>query len=99
MASLFDRLFIDSNDYDKIPCHIFYAALVDLASGHSTKVQLINAFNMNDEQINQLNMLEEAYGNSTNKNQWLQELHSVMMLAEWDLKYNTPSSFATRMGL
>ena len=99
MATLYDRLFVPSNDYGKIPCHIFYAALVDMATGNSSKEQLVTAFSLDASSEAQFDTLITAYQNSTNKNQWLQELHAVMMLAEWELKYNSPSAFATRMGL
>jgi hypothetical protein len=49
MANLYDRLFVDSNDYGKIPCHIFYSALVDLAAGKSTRAELITAFSLDAE--------------------------------------------------
>ena len=99
MATLYDRLFTPSADYDKIPCHILYSALVDLATGDSTKAQLIAAFSLDASAEAQLDLLVTAYLASSNKNQWLQELHAVMMLSEWGLKYTTPTSFATRMGL
>lgn len=99
MANLFQRLFIDSIDYESISVHYFYAAIVDLAAGETTKQQIITAFNLDTDAEGNLDSLITAYQNSTNKQQWLHELHAVMCLAEGGLKYVDGPSFATRMGL
>lgn len=99
MANLFDRLYVESDDYEKISVHYFYAALVDLAAGETTKQQIVAAFNLDAQAEANLDSLITAYQNSTNKNRWLHELHAVMCLSEGGLKYTDGPSFATRMGL
>ena len=99
MATLYDRLFVISSDYDKIAVHYFFSALVDLAAGETTKAQIVTGFGLDAEAENQLDTLITAYQNATDKNRWLAELHAVMLLAEGGLRYTTPGDFATRMGL
>ena len=99
MADLFDRLFTISEDYPQIAVHYFYAALSDMAAGKSTKSEIVTGFSLDATAEAQLDTLIAAYQNATDKNRWLHELHSVMMLAEAGLKYRTKLSFATRMGL
>lgn len=99
MATLYERLFVDDDSYDAIATHYFYAALVDMAAGETTKAQIINAFDLDTTAQDQLDLLIAAYVSATDKRAWLDELHAVMMLAGAGLKYNSPSAFATRMGL
>lgn len=97
MATLFNRLFVDSED--SIAVHYFFSALVDFASGNTTKSQIVSAFSLDIESEGQLDLLITGYQNSTDKVRWLEELHAVMMLAEGGFKYTTQQDFATRMGL
>lgn len=99
MATLFDRLFTDSVDYEKVPVHYFFSALVDFASGNSTKAQIVSAFGLDAQSEAQLDTLISGYQNATDKTRWLEELHAVMMLSEGKYKYTTVQDFAARMGL
>ena len=99
MYNLFQRLFISSTAYEKIAVHAFYSALVDFAAGYTTKAQIITVFILDATAEANLDSLIAAYQVSTDKNQWLQELHAVMCLAEAELKYNSGPAFAARMGL
>ncbi len=101
MATLYDRLFVkaEAGEYSSIAVHEFYSALVDVAAGASTKSQIVAAFNLDAFAEAELDLLVTAYLASGDKNQWLQELHAVMILAEGGVKYTDSSSFAIRMGL
>lgn len=100
MADLFDRLFPgEAGDETKIAVHYFYAALVDLAAGKSNKAEIVAGFNLDATAEAQLDLLITGYQNATDKNRWLHELQSAMMLAEAGLKYTTKQGFAARMGL
>ena len=102
MSNLYDRLFEPSAlsaDESPIPVHYFYAGIVDMAAGYTTSAQIVAAFELDALAQSNLTSLIVAYQASSSKDQWLQELHAVMMLAESDLKYRTKQSFANRMGL
>jgi len=82
--SLVARLGVD------IPVHQFWAALCEYASlglgsstqQEATKQQIINFFNLVDDDLTELDALETAYIASTDKVQFVDTIHRIFMLKE-----------------
>ena len=75
---------------DTLPVHQFWAALCEFASlgiGSSsqqevTKQQLINFFDLVDDDLTELDTLIDYYVASTNKVQFVDTIHRIFMLKE-----------------
>lgn len=101
MSDLFDRLF-PPNDAENIPVHYFFSAIVDYATGDTTRVQIVNHWSLDAEAEANLDTLcdaIDALSGKTNKLAFGIELHAVMMFAEAGAKYTAKSAFKTRLGL
>lgn len=102
MADLFDRLFPTSIDTHNIPVHYFTAAITDYIAGETTRSQIIGAWNLDaDAQADLATLCDKIDTLSTvmDKVVFAAEFDAVMTLAEARLKYNTKSTFTTRLGL
>lgn len=102
MADLFDRLFPTDPDGENIAVHYFFAALVDYAFGQTTRLQIINHWNLDADAETDLDTLcnaIDALSGSVAKVAFATELHAVMMFAEAGAKYVTKAAFKTRLGL
>ena len=101
MTDLFDRLFPNSTEQN-ITIHAFTAAITDYIAGHTTKAQIIGAWDLDAEAQADLTALCNYIDNletKTDKIVFSLEFDSVMLLAAAKLKYNTKNSFKTRLGL
>ena len=101
MADLFDRLF-PGDETEKIAVHYFFSALVDYATGDTTRVQIVNYWSLDAEAEADLDVLcdaVDAESGKANKMAFGTELHAVMMFAEAGAKYTTKTAFKTRLGL
>jgi len=102
MLDLFDRLFPTDLDQDNIAVHYLFAALVDYAAGHTTRAQITNYWSLDASAQADLDVLcthIDGLPNLIAKLAWGTELHAVLMFAEAGAKYNTKTSFRTRLGL
>lgn len=101
MADLFERLFPEDPDGERIAVHYFFAALVDYGAGHTTRQQIINWWSLDTEAQADLNVLCDQIDalTPTGKMVWGTELHAVLMFAEAGAKYTTKQTFRDRLGL
>lgn len=101
MTDLFDRLFPASSDTPNIPVHVFFSALVDYARGEMTRAQIVAWATLDAEAEADLDVLcdEIDSRNATQKRVFAIELHSVLMLAEAEVKYTTKAAFQATLGL
>ena len=102
MTDLFDRLFPADQNIDNIAVHYFFAALVDYASGETTRAQIVNYWMLDVDAEADLDVLcdaIDALGTPLAKIAFGTELHAVLMFAEGGAKYNTKAEFRTRLGL
>lgn len=99
MANLYQRIFVPSDDYEKIPVHGFYSAISDAAGGYSTKAEIVVMFDLDAQASANLDALIAKYQASTEKDRWLHEFHAIMMMSEAGLKYITQATFLARLGL
>ena len=100
MADLFDRLF--PAEGENIPVHYFFSALVDYATGNTTRVQIVNYWSLDAEAEADLDTLCDAMDaevGRANKLVFGTELHAVLMFAEAGAKYATKAAFVARLGL
>jgi len=102
MADLFDRLFPADSSVKNIAVHYFFSALVDYATGNTTRTQIVAHWSLDIDAEADLDTLcdaIDALSTATEKSVFGTSLHAVMMLAEGGIKYTTKSAFKARLGL
>lgn len=102
MTDLFDRLYPEDIDTERIPVHYFFAALVDYASGFTTRQQIINFWGLDEEAQIDFNTLcnkIDSITGATNKLAFAEQLHAVFLFAEAEAKYTTKEDFRQRLDL
>jgi len=71
----------------KIPAHAFSAALAELADGGAgapTRLQVVTAFNLMDEDLTELDAIQARYAGLSEpaKSRFLERMHRVFLLVE-----------------
>lgn len=101
MPDLYDRLFVESADYDSIAVHSSRAALGDYAAGYTTRTQIVNYWDLDAEAQIDLDVLLARLDAASplEKVLFLLEYHDVALITEEGAKYQTKAEFKTRMGL
>jgi len=79
--SLINRL--SGTQKPKLPVHQFWGAFVEYSLGQKTAQQVADAFGLVDqEDVDEFNWLVSKYDTSSNKERFLNLLHSLFCLAE-----------------
>ncbi len=82
--SLIDRL--SGTQKPKLPVHQFWAAFVEYSLGQKTSQDLKDVFGIIDqEDINEFDWLVGKYGASSNKERFVELMHSLFCLAEQNI--------------
>jgi len=103
MADLFERLFIHTDDQPNISVHVFWGALCDYVDGqNTTRAEIIALWELDAEAQADLHVLCDALdaaAGAVDKLVIMIRLHTVMLIAEQGLRYNTRTAFRNRLGL
>lgn len=85
-------------DEDKLPVHQFYATLFEFARGEVNQQQVIDYWGLDADEQTELAWLVAQYSAATNKQEYLERLHCVLMLAEAGVPgYDSQASLAAKL--
>jgi hypothetical protein len=101
MATLFERMFPEGIEIEKIPVHYLRSALGEYTRGKITLAEIVSHWTLDAATEKELKFLTDKLDGLTKTEQaeFLVELHDVFMLAEAGIKAKNQTDFDKRLDL
>lgn len=102
MTDLYDRLFPQFEDGQKLAVKPLCSVLEEYIQGYMTGLEVLRYVNLDGDataDLRRILVMLDSLHSAPAKDRWLRGFEAVCMLAEHGVRYGTKASFATRLGL
>lgn len=102
MTDLYDRLFPQFPEADKVAVRPFCAMLSEYVEGHASRQSIVDYPTLQGKEVDDLDAILarlDALRTKADKERWIAAFEAVAILAETGVRYTDKQSFALRLGL